>query len=139
MLVTMAAVALAGGAAWAMQAGQVSIPAGPSFVVTAAVVPGEGGAEVCGTDPVWDDDIRFRTGFGPEGVSVNGMLVGPCCPTSSYRVTVVGYKIGCTWYCDTTVVNEETGCSITQTGHAMGGQAGVATAKAETVTCLQAD
>jgi hypothetical protein len=138
MLVTMAAVALAGRAAWAMQAEKVSIPAGPSFTVTAVVIPGESGAEVCGTDHVWDDDIRFRTGLGADGVSVNGVLMAPCSPCSSYRVTVVGYKIGCTWYCDTTVVNEDTGCTIAQTGHVMGGQASAAMATAETVSCLHA-
>ena len=109
-LAALAAVTLTCGVAWAAQSQTTSIPAGGSFTVTAVVVPGECGAEVCGTSGgLWDEDVRFSARLDAGGVVINGALAGACSTGTPHRVTVTGYKVAGIWYCDTTVVNEAIG------------------------------
>jgi hypothetical protein len=102
------------GAALAAEASVVAVPAGNAYVVTAILVPGSGGAEVCG-DTNGQGHIDFRIGFGSDlNLSVNGVAAGAFDPGAAYRVTVTCQRLGCEWFATTNVANQATGALVFQ-------------------------
>ncbi len=100
------------GSALAAETWVQCVPPGNSYVVTAVLVPGCGGAEVCGGDK-GDGHVDFRIGFGTDmSLSVNGICAGEFSPQATYRVTVACQKTGCLWFATTSVVNQSTGAVV---------------------------
>jgi hypothetical protein len=87
------------------------VPSGDSYVATAVLVPGCGGAEVCGGKD--QGHVDFRIGFGvDQHLSVNGDCAGPYCPQGAYRVTVTCERISGQWFATTQVVSLTTGALV---------------------------
>lgn len=140
-LAAIAAVGLFAGVAWALETQAVSIPAGSSFQLTAVLVPGDQGADVCaGPSDFEDNDVRLSIKFTPWGVVANGVCYGPFDPCASHTVVAKGYKVGGQWFCDISVVDDCTGMEIAhQCGHGMTGRPEEARATGQSVTSLTAE
>jgi len=125
------------GSALAAETWVQCVPPGNSYVVTAVLVPGCGGAEVCG-DNKGDGHVVFRVGFGTDmSLSVNGIWAGEFSPQATYRVTVACQMIGCQWFATTSVVNQSTGVTVFhQPNYPMAGAAEEVRATADDVVTL---
>lgn len=86
----------------------VEVPAGNKYVVSAVLVPGVEGGEVCGGGHD-QGHVDFRIGFDGCGITVNGVDAGPFDPSATYGVTVSCFKCGSNWFATTHVVNLATG------------------------------
>lgn len=90
------------------------VPAADAYFVAATVVPGPGGAEVCGSDKE-QGHVDFRIGFGSDlKLTVNGIDAGTFVPCATYRVTIVCQRIGGQWFATTNVLNQTTGLPVFQ-------------------------
>jgi hypothetical protein len=125
-------------AALAAESWSVDLPSESNYTVSAVLIPGAEGAEVCGVDR-GQEHVNFSIGFGAGlGLSVNGVDAGSFDPTATYSITVACHKIGCHWFATTHIVNQSTGEPVfEQMNYKMPGAADQAHAIAEDVTQLQ--
>ncbi len=102
------AIALLASVGLATELWMEEIPSANVYVVTASLVPGDGGAEVCGGGKE-QGHVDFRIGFDIGGVTVNGVAAGCFDPGAAYGVTVSCWRCGPHWLATTRVVNLTTG------------------------------
>jgi hypothetical protein len=134
-----AALVVLAGAGIAAELWVEEIPSGVPYVVTASLVPGEGGAEVCGGDKE-QGHVDFRIGFGGGAISVNGVDAGSFDPSAAYSVTVSAWKCGPQWFATTQVLNLTTGQPVfEQMNYNMAGAAAEAWASASDVLDLSVE
>src|SRR5262245_55199233 len=126
---------LAGSAAG--EASSASVPESAFYAVTATLVPGPAGAELCGTDR-GDGHIDFRIGFGSDmRLCVNGVDAGPYDPAACYLVTVECHNVFGQWFATTHITNLSTGGLVfAQIGLATTGGAEEVVAAAQDVSHL---
>jgi hypothetical protein len=117
----------------------VDVPAGDAYVVTAVLVPGCGGAEVCAGDKD-EGHVDLRIGFGGDlSLSVNGLDAGTYDPAAGCLVTIECRKVCGQWLATTRVVNQTTGAAVyEQMNYRMPGAAEEVRAVAEDVIQLSA-
>ena len=115
----------------------VEVPTGDVYFVTAALVPGPGGAEVCAGDKE-QGHVDLRIGFGADlDLSVNGLEAGTFDPEAAYLVTVDCRKVCGQWFATTRVLNQATGALVCeQVNYRMPGAAEQVSAVAEDVIQL---
>jgi hypothetical protein len=108
-------------------------PPADVYVVSAVLVPGAGGGEVC-ADVRGQGHVDFRVGFGADHrLYVNGVDAGSYDPHATYGVVVDCRDLGGQWFATTTVVNQGTGSAFHQACHPIPGAPGEVQVAAEDV------
>ena len=80
-----------------------------AYLVTATIVPGGCGAEVCGGIK-GQGHVDLRIGFdADQGLVVNGVDAGTYDPESTYLIMADCHKVGGQWLVTTHIVNLTTG------------------------------